>query len=82
MFAYRVLQDPTYNCTDQDIVRVANEIVQAGKTKNIPDTLEKEHAKYAQVVFAGMTVDEYRNYVKDFLNMPAQGFSNATYGDM
>lgn len=80
MYAYRVLDDPNYQA-DEEMKRVGEEIKLAGETREIPETLEKEHARENARAFADMTVDEYREYVREFMKKDAIGFKNMTYAD-
>ena len=41
----------------------------------------KSNAQYTAEVFAGMTVEEYRAYVRDFMAVPVLGFRGMTYGE-
>lgn len=80
MYAYRVLDDPNFKA-DEEMKKVGEEIRKAGETREIPETLEKEHSIQNARAFNNMTVDEYRDYVKDFLKKDAVGFKNMTYAD-
>lgn len=73
MYAERVLNDDDYEATEE-MKSVGEEILEAGKTGVISDELEKEHANFAAQAYAGMTVDEYSDYVRNFLDTPAEGF--------
>lgn len=73
MFAERALNDPNYKAS-KEIKATGKEILEAGKTGVITDELEKKHATLAAKAYAGMTVDEYCDYVHNFLNSPAEGF--------
>lgn len=74
MFAERALNDPDYDAP-KEISETAEEILEAGETGVISDELEKKHATLAAQAYAGMTVDEYCDYVRNFLDSPAEGFS-------
>lgn len=73
MYADRVLNDSDYEATEE-MKSVGEEILEAGKTGVISDELEKEHANFAAQAYAGMTMDEYSDYVRNFLDTPAEGF--------
>lgn len=73
MYAERVLNDSDYEATEE-MKSVGEEILEAGKTGVISDELEKEHANFAAKAYAGMTMDEYSDYVRNFLDTPAEGF--------
>ena len=78
MFAYRVLEDPSYEASEE-LVSVANEIKEASENGIIPEDLEKKHAIACAKAFAGMTLDEYRDYANSFLLKEAKGFSGMKY---
>lgn len=78
MFAYRVLEDPSYQASEE-LVSVANEIVEAAETGIIPDDLEKKHAIANAKAFAGMTIGEYKDYVNSFCLREAKGFTGLKY---
>lgn len=73
MYAERVLNDDDYEAT-KEMKSVGEEILKAGETGVISDELEKEHANFAAKAYSGMTVDEYSDYVRNFLDTPAEGF--------
>lgn len=80
MLKYRVLEDPRYDAPE-DIRAVAEKIALAAQTGEIPDELELEHAQAAAKAFAGMTLDEYRQYVTEFILKDAEGFEGMTYAE-
>ena len=80
MYAHRVLDDSNFDADDQ-MKEVGEKIIKAGKTREIPEELEKEHAIESARAFADMSVDEYKDYVKEFLKNDAKGFNNLTYQD-
>jgi hypothetical protein len=79
---HRVLDDPSYNATDEE--RAAMEEVRRiayteGKT-SYGDGLTKDDL--VATAFAGMTIEEFRDYVKDFADSEdALGFEGMTYGE-
>ena len=80
MYVYRVNEDASF-LPDQDEKEVADQIVDVMKTGVIPENLELDHAVQNARVYAGMTVDGYRQYVKEFCKKPVVGFDNMTYKD-
>lgn len=80
MYAYRVLDDPNFQA-DDEMKRVGEEIKLAAETREIPETLEKDHSIQNARAFDNMTVDEYKDYVKEFMKKDAVGFKNLTYGN-
>ena len=78
MFAYRVLNDSSFNASEE-LVSVANEIMQAAENGIISDDLEKKHAIACAKAFAGMTIAEYKDYANSFLLKEAKGFTGMKY---
>ncbi|MBQ4443044.1 MAG: haloacid dehalogenase-like hydrolase [Clostridia bacterium] len=82
LLAYRCLDDPTYQASE-DLVEVATEIREAGKNYKTPAIPEYDvrHGKAQAKAFAGMTPNEFIQYVKTFLQQDAQGFTGLKYAD-
>lgn len=78
MLKYRALEDSLYDAPE-DIREAAEKIALAVQTGEIPGELEMEHALAAAKAFAGMTLDEYRQYVTAFILKEADGFEGLTY---
>ena len=78
---YRVLDDPTYNATEEErnaMEQVREHAYTEGETFH-PEGLCKDDLVAS--AFAGMTPEEFRSYVVDFAdNTEAVGFSGMTYG--
>ena len=51
------------------------------KTKKFPKNVDVDEAKSQESVFAGMTPNEYENYVKNFMDKPVEGLSNLKWGE-
>lgn len=80
LYVQRVLDDPDYTPTEEQ-VDVAEAILIAAREQSIPDGLEEQHFRCNAEAFAGMTVEEYRAYVVQFLETNADHFDNLTLGD-
>ena len=80
MYAYRVNEDSSF-MADEDEKVVADQIVEAAKTGKIPENLEYDHAIQNARAFAGMTLEGYNQYVREFVKRDAVGFNNLTYKD-
>ena len=80
MFAHRVLHDDTYNAPE-DVKEVAREIEAITQDSSIPDDLELKEANAESLVFAGMTLEEYKDYELNFLQENATGFNNMKLAD-
>ena len=78
LYEYRVNEDPSF-IADEAEKAVADQIVKAAKTGVIPENVEADHAVQAARAFAGMTIDGYRQYVREFLKKDVIGFEGLTY---
>ena len=80
MFIHRALHDDTFEAPDdmREFAEALEEGVYGGK---VPDNSELLHAKYAGQAYAGMTVEEMRDYTRAFMQTEADGFTNLTKGD-
>ncbi|MBP3868909.1 MAG: hypothetical protein J6D38_07335, partial [Solobacterium sp.] len=69
LLRHRVLEDPDYidRATDfeKETVEKINTMIETGKSA---EGLEVDHGKCIASAFAGMTVDEFHQYVLDFRN--------------
>jgi len=87
MYQYRVLDDTTYKdkATEEQIT-LATEIkdcMMNGKStagNTFPDGTDMRHATLAAQVYAGMTVNQFNDYVDAFLDKEVPAFNNMTYG--
>ena len=82
LLEYRVLEDPTYkDIAPSDVVDAAQRIrdfVREGRV--FPANFEMRHAYAAAKAYAGMTIAEFDQYVKDYAKKEANGFEGMTYG--
>lgn len=80
MYCQRVLDDAAYAPTGEQVA-LAGDILAAAKARSIPEGMEeREHAAFGEV-FAGMTNTEFREYVREFLETDADGFSGLKLAD-
>ena len=79
---YRVLDDPTYQATEEErdaMQQIRDHAFSEGKTFH-PETLTKDDLVAS--AFAGMTPEEFRAYVVQFIDSTdAVGFEGMTYGE-
>ncbi len=80
MFIHRALYDDSYDAP-WDVRAFARELEAGITTGDMPDSSERLHAKYAGIAYAGMTIDELKDYTKEFKNSKAEGFEGLTRGD-
>ncbi len=80
MFIHRALYDEYYDAPE-DVKEFAQALEDGIKTGDIPKGSERLHAEYAGKAYEGMTIDEFKAYVREFMNSEAEGFSNLTRGE-
>lgn len=80
LLLHRLLYDDSYKGSEEDVAwaAYAEEELLAGRPE--PDS-PRSSAQMAAEAFRDLTVEEYRDYVRDFMNEPAAGFENMTYGE-
>ena len=82
LLVYRVFGDPTYKDKASDFEKaVAAKVLDFANTGTYPEELSNEHGQAVASAFAGMTVDEFLNYVKAFGNTPMNGYNGMKKGD-
>lgn len=79
MFVHRALHDDTYEAPE-DMKEFALELEEAFKTRTLPKNCDVIHAKFAAEAYKGMTIDELREYTREFMKSEAEGFVNLTRG--
>ena len=81
MFTYRVLNDTDYKdkASEEDI-QLAKDILKAN-IHDLPDDIEERHCVRNPAVFANMSMEDYANYIKNYLNRDAPGYNNMKRGD-
>ena len=82
LFMYRILEDEDYKGKASDFEkevaqRIYDNVTGAGPSDGIPT----DHGKCVASSFAGMSVDEFQDYVKAFSEKPAPGYDNMTRGE-
>lgn len=80
LMLHRVLHDDTYEAPAEvkEYAQASEEAYQKGLPQ--PETSLSTSAITAEA-FKGMTVEEYRDYIRDFMSEPAFGFEGMTYGE-
>ncbi len=82
MYTYRVLEDESYkNRATEEEIALAKEIKEAMATRKIPAGMEEAHARLMPQLFKGMTVEEFKDYVRAFMELPAPGYNNMKRGE-
>lgn len=80
MYVHRVLEDPTYS-PSADEVAYAKEVKAAIDARHLPEDMEGKEAVAQAKAFSGMSMDEYNQYVRDFMETPAEGLTNLKRGE-
>ncbi len=81
LFCHRILDDPTYNATPEQIA-AAGAVLEAARSKNITPEVALKKTRHYGEVFADMTTDVFRAYVKNFIQKTyADGFENLMLED-
>ena len=83
MFTDRVLDDPTYkDRAAAEEIALAKEIrAAATTTKNLNDDMEKRHARMNIQVYRGMSLAEFRDYVRRYAQADAPGYTGMKRGE-
>ncbi|MBE6994154.1 MAG: hypothetical protein E7423_05910 [Ruminococcaceae bacterium] len=82
LLKYRVLEDPDYIDKASDFEKeVANKIKEQNETGKSFTGLEVDHGKAVASAFAGMTVDEFNEYIQRFKQQPMPSYQNMLRGD-
>lgn len=81
LLEYRALEDPTYRSICPEEVRTAAQDIRdfVRTKKPLPDHFDMIHANAAAKAYAGMTLREFDQYVKDFSRYTPHGFSGMTF---
>ncbi len=82
LLEYRALDDPTYQNKDASVVEAAQNIrdfVRNGTP--LPSGFDMIHARAAAKAYAGMSLKEFDNYVKEYAKKTPFGFTGMTYSE-
>ena len=78
LFVHRALEDEDCH-PDEDVRAHAEALLDAAVTGKPEPDFERSTAQCAAELFAGMTPEEYRAYIRAFAETPVIGFENMTY---
>ena len=78
MLMHRIFDDPTYT-PDEDMLAFGLVIRDHAVDRTFPAGFEYEFSSHLAKAFAGMTLEEYDEYVTKFLATPVDGFEDMTY---
>lgn len=80
LFIHRTLHDESYTASED--VRAYAEALETALLNGHPEPdSPRSTAQMAAETFRGFSVEAYRAYIRDFMETPAWGFENMTYGE-
>ncbi|MBE6136552.1 MAG: haloacid dehalogenase-like hydrolase [Erysipelotrichaceae bacterium] len=80
LLEYRALEDETYTVKDESVVQAAQNIRDFVRNDTpLPSHFDMVHAYAAAKAYAGMSVTQFDNYVKEFAKKTPFGFKGMTY---
>ena len=80
LFMHRVQDDPTHTANEFEL-EVAEKVQEFIDTGSYPEGLDNLHGQGVASAFAGMTIREFYDYVKEFGKTPSPGYNNLNRGD-
>ncbi len=82
LLKYRVLEDPDHRDRASDFEKeVANKIKAQNETGASFTGLEMDHGRAVASAFAGMTVEEFNDYIQEFKKQPMPSYEGMNRGD-
>ena len=80
LFLYRALHDESYEAPEETRVyaQALEEALLSGAPE--PDS-PRSTAQMCAEMFRGMTIEEYHDYIRNFMEIPAWGFEGMNYGE-
>ncbi len=80
LLARRILADPSYQ-PDTEMLEFGRMLRDCALDKSFPDGMDMLHAVHAAKAYAGMTINEFADFVTRQLVREADGFEGMTYAD-
>ena len=80
LYYYRVYNDTNFTSTEEQ-KQIADAIKQASIDNHMPDDLNWRVASTYTQLFYNMTIEEYQQYIINFVNQPCEGYENMKRGD-
>ena len=80
MFVHRVLYDDSWEASEE-LTEIAKEMEEGMKAKKMPEGSEEILQEAVPKAYKGMTVSEYEDYIRSFMDYPVMGFDGLTYGE-
>ncbi len=82
LLEYRVLEDPDYKDRASEFEReVAGKIREQNETGKSFSGLEVDHGRAVASAFAGMTLGEFNDYIREFKKQPMPGYEGMLRGE-
>ena len=78
LLAMRILADPSYT-PDEEMLEFGRMLRDHALDRSFPDGMDMLHATHAAKAYAGMTLNEFADFVTRCLVREADGFENMTY---
>lgn len=80
MLAWRILEDPSIE-PDAEMLEVGRTLRDCALDNSFPEDMPMQHAIQAARAYAGMTLDEFSDFVTEVLLRDVDGFEGMTYGE-
>ena len=80
LLARRILADPSYH-PDTEMLEFGRMLRDHALDRSFPDGMDMLHAHHAAKAYAGMTLNEFADFVTRQLVREADGFENMTYAE-
>ncbi|MER2142687.1 MAG: hypothetical protein ABS888_02745, partial [Eubacteriales bacterium] len=80
LLARRILADPSYH-PDTEMLEFGRMLRDHSLDRSYPDGMDLLHANHAAKAYAGMTLNEFADFVTRQLVREADGFENMTYAE-
>ncbi|MBQ1311592.1 MAG: haloacid dehalogenase-like hydrolase [Blautia sp.] len=80
MLAWRILKDPSIE-PDEEMLAVGRTLRDCALDNSFPEDMPIQHAIQAARAYAGMTINEFYDFVTEILLRDVDGFEGMTYGE-
>ena len=80
MLAWRILKDPSIE-PDEEMLKVGRTLRDCALDNSFPEDMPMQHAIQAARAYAGLTLNEFADFVTEILLRDVDGFEGMTYGE-
>ncbi|MER2142917.1 MAG: HAD family hydrolase, partial [Eubacteriales bacterium] len=80
LFEERIMRDPTYQ-PDEEMLEFARMTREHAPDKSLPADYDYTFSQHQAKAFAGMTTNEFADFIKRYLVQEADGFEGMTYAE-